>query len=1708
MSSELAQDAVPRDLLPKRRRSLLRARCPPPNPSNRFFPPILTGAIHVRPLAGLCAAALVAAAGALLAVWNGPPLAPLVVVREPRPPATGVAGAGEVGLPASVEAAWQRGPMADHAAAAVAELWEPGVEPPADRRLEVMEPGGWRAEMPAGRGVRYVASNPGQQLNVAFAEDGSVTFRSSRAGRDWRCTLARPDATPLGVTARGNRVDYQHAGGITEWYVNRPAGFEHGFTLAQPLPDGRAPEIRLAVEGLQAEPDPGAPGDLRLVDTGGRPVLTYRGLKAWDSTGRALPATMTALADGGVALAVEAENARYPVTIDPLVGSLDNALTGVDADAGDYFGRGVAVSGDTAVIGAPGHDPAAGEDGGAAYVYRRIAGEWTFEAKLTASDAAAHDQFGRAVAISGDTIVVGAWLADAGAHIDSGCAYVFTRDQATWSQQAVLVAGDAAANAHFGFSLTLEGDTLVAGAPSSDADGGAAYVLTRSAGVWSEQAKLVAADQTAGDQFGWDVALSGDTVLIGTYGDDTPAGLNAGSAYAFTRSGGLWSEQAKLTAADGRAGDYFGRSVALAGDLALIGAPQHLVTQGGYSVGAVYVFTRSGGLWSPEPLLSAPGFGSVSYFGGNVALSNELALIGAHLDYQPQAGGDVGSAYLFTRNGTGWEPPTKLVAADGSVADRFGEVLAVDGRTAIVGICGDDTPDGFDAGSAASYQLLAGVTNLLDDGPGSLRAAVAAAAPGDSIVFDQTLSGGTITLTSGPLAIGDDLVIDARDLPAGITLSGGGASRVLEIAAGAEVALAGLRLAGGSAGAGDGGAVSNQGGLTLDECDLSNNSATRGGAIHNAGTLVVNDSLFTGNIATDCGGAIHNVGGLTLTGACAFTGNSAATGGAVCTSGTLSATAAAFSNNHADAGSGGAIHNTGSVPLLAECQFSNNSAGDGGAISNGGTLTATAPAVSDNRAGRHGGAFANLAGGVLGVSAAALSNNSAGNTDPLGGGGVIHNAGTCTMTHVTLHHNTGPEGGAVLNAAGAILDLSNSTLAANESTVGRGGAISNYGTLSLVHSTVAANSSTSQFFNSSAGGIATTGDLHLENTIVAANTADNYADISGPLTTRAGANFIGDAIGVGWSQPPGPDILLGAPQLAPLGDYGGGMPTMPPLFGSPVIDSALPTPATPPLAQRGTPRPLEGDGDGIPEADIGSVEFVFLLVDTALDENDGDTASVIALLADPGGTGISLREALSAAANESAATQIGFAASLDGGLILLTGGELLVGSQVMLDASSLPAGLTISAGEASRVMRITDGPVTIRGLTLAGGRNYEDINGGGGGVLNEGQLSLTEVRLTDNRGSVGGGVLNYGQLTLERCRLDDNRAWSGGAIHNRGTLVINECEIGGNLGGHGGGIDALHDSHITIRSSTIANNLSDGEGGAVRATGTLLLSHSTVSNNEGGHCGGVFGRNGIYGPFSLTLENTVLAGNRSNYIPAGEIVLPAPPSTALSNGGNVIGDNSGVESLFPAGVPNPAGDRVGGGANPLAPKLAPLADYGTPVRAMPPLPGSPAIDAGLPMASTPATDQLGSPRPAGIQLDSGAVEVFLWADLPPVDTDADGIDDRVEPAYGLVVGVNNSDADGDGDGATDAEELLAMTDPANGADRLRITTFAPAATPGHHVVGFPTFPGIDYIIEADQLLDFGGANARALHSFTAVGYSASFEVPLEAERDFVRVRIE
>ncbi|MHC4445137.1 MAG: choice-of-anchor D domain-containing protein [Planctomycetota bacterium] len=373
-----------------------------------------------------------------------------------------------------------------------------------------------------------------------------------------------------------------------------------------------------------------------------------------------------------------------------------------------YFGWSVSISGDTVIVGAR-NDDDKGSGAGAAYIFVRdpATGAWSEQQKLLASDGAAGDRFGVSVCVDGDTAIVGAEREDENG-TDSGSAYVFVRNPATstWSEQQKLLASNGEEDDDFGKSVAVSGDIAMVGADREDENGldsGYAYVFVRdpATGNWSEHQKLFASgDAPSSDLFGYSVSMSGDSAIIGAWYDRN----SYGAAYVFVRdpATGDWSEQQKLLPT-GTTRGWFGYNVSISGDTAFVGAMED--RDKGLRAGAAYVFVRdpATGVWSGRKLFASDAVAD-QYFGVSVSISGNKAIVGA--SYDDDKGDKAGAAYVFMRDpGTGdWTERQKLVASDGAAYAYLGWSVSSSGNTVIAGAYNDvGSGDGSSTWSGSAY---------------------------------------------------------------------------------------------------------------------------------------------------------------------------------------------------------------------------------------------------------------------------------------------------------------------------------------------------------------------------------------------------------------------------------------------------------------------------------------------------------------------------------------------------------------------------------------------------------------------------------------------------------------------------------------------------------------------------------------------------------------------------------------------------------------------------------------------------------------------------------------------------------------------------------------------------------------------------------------------------------------------------------------------
>jgi hypothetical protein len=376
-------------------------------------------------------------------------------------------------------------------------------------------------------------------------------------------------------------------------------------------------------------------------------------------------------------------------------------LVAPDGQPGDGFGSSVAVDGDTVVVGAWEDETGAGEDAGSAYVFVRSPKGWLLQQKIEAPGATPGARFGAGVAVQGDTLVVGAPLA-ASPSAYVGAVYVYARWAGTWVFSQKLMASDAAGGDLFGWHLSLSDNMLLVGAHGKDtaagSAAGAAYLFERPGKVWGQVAKLEAPDGADTDCFGWDVSLHGLTAVVGSSGADGRVGENSGAAYVFARTSHGWTLQQRIVAAVQQPGARFGDTVAVFEGTVMVGAPR-ADTSLGEDSGAAYVFARTSNGWKQVQMLTAPGGMPEDLFGADLALGHDVAVVGAGYEDTAMAA-DAGAAYVFARSGKGWAATRRLSVVEGQDDDHFGANLALSPELIVVGTHHADSSAGVDAGAA------------------------------------------------------------------------------------------------------------------------------------------------------------------------------------------------------------------------------------------------------------------------------------------------------------------------------------------------------------------------------------------------------------------------------------------------------------------------------------------------------------------------------------------------------------------------------------------------------------------------------------------------------------------------------------------------------------------------------------------------------------------------------------------------------------------------------------------------------------------------------------------------------------------------------------------------------------------------------------------------------------------------------------------------
>jgi predicted outer membrane repeat protein len=472
-----------------------------------------------------------------------------------------------------------------------------------------------------------------------------------------------------------------------------------------------------------------------------------------------------------------------------------------------------------------------------------------------------------------------------------------------------------------------------------------------------------------------------------------------------------------------------------------------------------------------------------------------------------------------------------------------------------------------------------------------------------------------------------------------------------------------------------------------------------------------------------------------------------------------------FTNGYAYGSNGAALYVADEPLIVVHCTFAGNSAigasVGGGAILNTGTMIIEESTFSGNGVDGSGypsgGAIYNS--GTMTVEQSTFFGNTAGGSD-YPQGGAICDAGTLTVNESTFYNNSSSYGGALLGDYDT-LTLNQCTICSNYD----GGGVASFGTVNINQSTICGNN----------GGLSGEGaQMFVSNSIVAGNQGSDIDANIGNIEV-AGSNIVENIFDF-FAGLSGPAPINAAPDLAPLGNYGGPTQTMPPLPGSPAIDSGSNS-ATNQFAtdQRGFPR-LSGAG-----VDIGAVEFQYgRIVSSAADSGD-NTLRADLVYAPPGST-------------------LTFAPTLSGQPIVLTSGEIVLSNNVIIDGR-VPGGIQISGNNASRVFNITSGTVSLFGLTLTGG----NVDPGGAIYSAAGtHLTMLDCTLTGNSGFEGGAILNDGPLSLYQCTFANNSSGYGGAFQARAAASVVQCTFANNSATYGGGI------YVKTYGLVIWNTIVDG----------------------------------------------------------------------------------------------------------------------------------------------------------------------------------------------------------------------------------------------------------------------------------------------------------
>ena len=609
---------------------------------------------------------------------------------------------------------------------------------------------------------KFYASNPANEITAVFDRDGDLKLSSSDKKHSWQSdwqlkSIGRGSVqqsvangewsgSKTQISARHQVESPDGPILVEESLENRPDGLEQIFVVERSpgsrRPDSRA-ALRLVLE-IGGDLDARASDDgqmIDLIDKTGEKILRYEKLKVWDANAIELRSIMRTEADGEVWLEVDDTGAVYPITVDPSFVQVQK-LTRADSTAGDHFGEALAESsfGTFLAIGAPGAAVAGNDGQGAVYIFEYSPGTrtWTFKQKITASDGAAGDNFGSAIATGWqDSFLIGAPNDNIGANFDQGSVYKFQESSTTgvWSQSLKILATDGAPDDNFGSDILAVGiDSMFVSAPGDDvndnANQGSVYWINQSTGA--HRRRLNAADGQAGDAFG--ISIDGweqfddpyDTwLVVGAYRDDNGAATDQGSVYIlqYDSSANTWTQPQKLLAPDGALGDNFGVVVKVASSFThdlYVGATGDDIG-GNSGQGSVYYYDRTSVYSYKKKITSNDGepfdrFGSsiadYNFFDNTLVVGSPFADIGVNQNQ--------GAVYFFTKrtinNDVVFRQSSKRSSPDGDDNDHFGSsVILASDRNLIVGSPDDDVDADVDQGSVSFMRRGAATADFDDD---------------------------------------------------------------------------------------------------------------------------------------------------------------------------------------------------------------------------------------------------------------------------------------------------------------------------------------------------------------------------------------------------------------------------------------------------------------------------------------------------------------------------------------------------------------------------------------------------------------------------------------------------------------------------------------------------------------------------------------------------------------------------------------------------------------------------------------------------------------------------------------------------------------------------------------------------------------------------------------------------------------------------------